>query len=147
MAITFYSEGVNIPKFRRREVSRWITDVAASYGREIGEVTYLFCDDEKILEMNNKYLGHDYYTDIITFGQGVDDLLFADIVISLDTVASNAEKYGQRFETELLRVIIHGILHLCGEDDLDDESEAKMRVAENRALSMLSEDQSEMWRK
>lgn len=147
MAITFYSEGVNIPKFRRREVSRWITDVAASYGREIGEVTYLFCDDEKILEMNNKYLGHDYYTDIITFGQGVDDLLFADIVISLDTVASNAEKYGQRFETELLRVIIHGILHLCGEDDLDDESEAKMRVAENRALSMLSEDQSGMWRK
>lgn len=147
MAITFYSEGVNIPKFRRREVSRWITDVAASYGREIGEVTYLFCDDEKILEMNNKYLGHDYYTDIITFGQGVDDLLFADIVISLDTVASNAEKYRQRFETELLRVIIHGILHLCGEDDLDDESEAKMRVAENRALSMLSEDQSEMWRK
>ncbi|SPY35098.1 Probable rRNA maturation factor [Porphyromonas cangingivalis] len=147
MAITFYSEGVNIPKFRRREVSRWITDVAASYGCEIGEVTYLFCDDEKILEMNNKYLGHDYYTDIITFGQGVDDLLFADIVISLDTVASNAEKYGQRFETELLRVIIHGILHLCGEDDLDDESEAKMRVAENRALSMLSEDQSEMWRK
>ncbi|KGN78776.1 rRNA maturation factor [Porphyromonas cangingivalis] len=147
MAITFYSEGVNIPKFRRREVSRWITDVAASYGREIGEVTYLFCDDEKILEMNNKYLGHDYYTDIITFGQGVDNLLFADIVISLDTVASNAEKYGQRFETELLRVIIHGILHLCGEDDLDDESEAKMRVAENRALSMLSEDQSEMWRK
>ena len=147
MAITFYSEGVNIPKFRRREVSRWITDVDASYGREIGEVTYLFCDDEKILEMNNKYLGHDYYTDIITFGQGVDNLLFADIVISLDTVASNAEKYGQRFETELLRVIIHGILHLCGEDDLDDESEAKMRVAENRALSMLSEDQSEMWRK
>ncbi|WP_278834144.1 rRNA maturation RNase YbeY [Porphyromonas cangingivalis] len=147
MAITFYSEGVNIPKFRRREVSRWITDVAASYGREIGEVTYLFCDDEKILEMNNKYLGHDYYTDIITFGQGVDNLLFADIVISLDTVASNAEKYRQRFETELLRVIIHGILHLCGEDDLDDESEAKMRVAENRALSMLSEDQSEMWRK
>lgn len=147
MAITFYSEGVNIPKFRRREVSRWISDVAASYGREIGEVTYLFCDDEKILEMNNKYLGHDYYTDIITFGQGVDNLLFADIVISLDTVASNAEKYGQRFETELLRVIIHGILHLCGEDDLDDESEAKMRVAENRALSMLSEDQSEMWRK
>ena len=147
MAMTFYSEGVNIPKFRRREVSRWITDVAASYGREIGEVTYLFCDDEKILEMNNKYLGHDYYTDIITFGQGVDNLLFADIVISLDTVASNAEKYRQRFETELLRVIIHGILHLCGEDDLDDESEAKMRVAENRALSMLSEDQSEMWRK
>ena len=147
MAITFYSENVSIPKFRRREVSRWITDVAASYDREIGEITYLFCDDEKILEMNNKYLGHDYYTDIITFGQGVDDLLFADIVISLDTVASNAEKYGQSFETELLRVIIHGVLHLCGEDDLDDESEAKMRIAENRALSMLSEDRSEMWRK
>lgn len=147
MAITFYSENVSIPKFRRREVSRWIADVAASYGREIGEITYLFCDDEKILEMNNKYLGHDYYTDIITFGQGVDNLLFADIVISLDTVASNAEKYAQRFETELFRVIIHGILHLCGEDDLDEESEAKMRIAESRALSMLSEDQSEMWRK
>ncbi|MDO4695799.1 rRNA maturation RNase YbeY [Porphyromonas sp.] len=147
MAITFYSENISIPKFRRREVSRWITDVAASYGCTVGDITYLFCDDETILEMNNKYLGHDYYTDIITFDQCVDDLLFADIVISLDTVASNAKAYGERFETELLRVIIHGVLHLCGEDDLTEEAEEKMRLAEDRALAMLSPDQSEMWRK
>lgn len=147
MAITFYSENISVPNFRRREVSRWIKQVAEGYGLRVEEVTYLFCDDEKILEINNKYLQHDYYTDIITFGQCIDGGIYADIVISLDTVASNAEKYGQTFETELFRVIIHGILHLCGEDDVDDDAEARMRLAENKALGLLSSDLSEMWRK
>ncbi len=147
MAITFYSEGVKVPAFRRREISAWIKAVADSYGKIVGEVTYLFCDDEMILEMNRKYLGHDYYTDIITFNQNVGDILVADIVISLDTVASNAALYDQPYETELLRVIIHGVLHLCGEDDHSEAKELAMRAAENKALSLLPADLSEVWRK
>lgn len=148
MAIFYYSDGVAIPPFRRRVVNKWIEAVAESYGYEVGEITFQFCNDVRILEVNNKYLGHNYYTDVITFGQEVDeDLLFADIIISLDTVASNATQYGEPFERELLRVLIHGVLHLCGCDDQSDEEQQAMRAAEEKALRLLPEDLSEVWRK
>lgn len=145
MAINYYSENVSIPPFLRREVSRWITSVAQKYGREIGDVSYLFCDNERILEMNKSYLGHDYYTDIITFEQDLgNNTIFADILISVDQVALNAAEYGTSFENELLRVMIHGILHMCGLDDHSDEDVVAMRAGEDAALSCLPDP---IWRK
>ena len=134
--ITYSSENVKMPKIRKRDTSAWIKQVAASYGRKIGEVGYMFVDDEKILEVNNEYLGHDYYTDIITFDYDEDDTINGDLVISLDTVKSNAELFGKTYEEELFRVIIHGILHLCGINDKGPGEREIMEAAENKALEM-----------
>lgn len=147
MAINYYAEDVKIPPFRRREVNEWIHNVAETHGYEVGDISFQFCNDERILEVNNKYLGHDHYTDIITFGSAIDDLIFADIVIGIETVASNAELYGEPFERELLRVLIHGVLHLCGLDDQTEEQQKEMRAAEENALAMLPQDLSLLWRK
>ncbi len=125
-----------MPKIRKRDTSAWIKQVAASYGRKVGEIGYLFVDDEKILEVNNEYLGHDYYTDIITFDYDEDDIINGDLVISLDTVKSNAELFNKPYEEELFRVIIHGILHLCGINDKGPGEREIMEAAENKALEM-----------
>ena len=119
--ITYSAENVKFPKIKRRETTAWIRRVADTYGKKVGEVGYLFCDDEHILEVNREYLGHDYYTDIITFDYCEDDVLNGDLVISLDTVRSNAELFGKDYDEELHRVIIHGILHLCGINDKGPE--------------------------
>ena len=134
--ITYSSENVKMPKIRKRDTSAWIKQVAASYGRKVGEIGYLFVDDEKILEVNNEYLGHDYYTDIITFDYDEDDVINGDLVISLDTVKSNAELFNKPYEEELFRVIIHGILHLCGINDKGLGEREIMEAAENKALEM-----------
>ena len=96
----------------------------------------MFVNDEKILEINNEYLGHDYYTDVITFDYDEDDVVNGDIVISLDTVRTNAELFDKAFEDELYRVIIHGILHLCGLNDKGPGEREIMEKAENKALEM-----------
>ena len=127
-----------MPKIRRRDTSAWIKKVAASYGKTVGEVGYLFCDDEKILEVNREYLQHDYYTDIITFDYDEGDQINGDLVISLDTVRTNAELFGKTYEEELHRVIIHGILHLCGINDKGPGEREIMEAAENKALTMLN---------
>lgn len=134
--ITYSTENVSMPKIRRRDVSKWIKSVAETYGMRVGEIGYLFCDDEKILEVNREYLQHDYYTDIITFDYCDDDTINGDLVISLDTVRSNAEQFSKDYEEELHRVIIHGILHLCGIDDKGPGEREKMEAAENKALAM-----------
>ncbi len=134
--ITYNTENVKMPAIRRRDVSRWIKQVAASYGRRVGEIGYLFCDDEKILEVNREYLSHDYYTDIITFDYDEGDIINGDLVISLDTVRSNAELFGKPYDDELLRVIIHGVLHLCGINDKAPGERELMEAAENKALEM-----------
>lgn len=134
--ITFNAEGIKMPKIKKREVTAWIKAVAASYGRKVGEIGYLFVDDEKILEVNNEYLGHNYYTDIITFDYDEGDVINGDIVISLDTVRTNAEQFGKEYDEELYRVIIHGILHLCGIDDKGPGEREIMEAAENKALEM-----------
>ena len=134
--ITYNCENVKMPAIRRRDTSAWIKRVAESYGKRVGEVGYLFCDDEKILEVNKEYLQHDYCTDIITFDYCEDDVLNGDIVISLDTVHSNAEKLGKDYDEELHRVIIHGILHLCGLNDKGPGEREQMEAAENQALAM-----------
>lgn len=132
--ITYSSENIKFPAIKRRETTAWIKRVAASHNRKVGEVGYLFVDDEKILEVNNEYLGHDYYTDIITFDYDEGDVINGDIVISLDTVRSNAEQFGKTYEEELHRVIIHGILHLCGINDKGPGEREIMEAAENAAL-------------
>ena len=134
--ITYNADGVKMPNIKKRETSAWIKAVAATYGRKIGEVGYMFVDDKKILEVNNEYLAHDYYTDIITFDYDEGDTVNGDIVISLDTVRTNAELFGKTYEEELHRVIIHGILHLCGINDKGPGEREQMEAAENKALAM-----------
>lgn len=128
-----------MPKIKKRDTTAWIKAVAATYGRKVGEVGYLFVDDEKILEVNREYLGHDYYTDIITFDYDEDDTINGDLVISLDTVRTNAEQFGKIYDEELHRVIIHGILHLCGINDKGPGEREIMEAAENKALAMLGQ--------
>ena len=135
--ITYSNEGVSMPKIKRRAITAWIKAVAASYNRKVGEVGYLFCNDEKILEVNQQYLGHDYYTDIITFDYDEGDVINGDIVISLDTVRSNAAQQGTEYLDELHRVIIHGILHLCGINDKAPGEREIMEAAENKALAIF----------
>ena len=135
--ITYSSENIKMPSFKKREVTKWIRNVAASYGKKVGEIGYLFCDDEKILEVNREYLQHDYYTDIITFDYDEGNTINGDLVISLDTVRTNAEQFGKTYEEELLRVIIHGILHLCGINDKGPGEREIMEAAENKALEMF----------
>ncbi len=136
MAISYCAENVKVPAFKKREVNGWIRRVAAQYGKKCGEIAYIFCDDEKILEVNRAYLQHDYYTDIITFDYTEENVIAGDIFISLDTVRSNAKQFGQDYETELYRVVIHGILHLCGINDKGVGEREHMTECENKALAM-----------
>lgn len=136
--ITYNTDGVRMPKIKKRETTAWIKAVAASYGKKVGEIGYMFVNDEKILEVNNEYLGHDYYTDIITFDYDEGDVLNGDLVISLDTVRTNAEKFGKDYNEELHRVIIHGILHLCGINDKAPGEREIMEAAENKALALFT---------
>lgn len=136
--ITYNTDGVKMPAIRKRETTAWIRRVAATYGRKVGDIGYMFVNDEKILEVNNEYLGHDYYTDIITFDYCEGNTINGDLVISLDTVRSNAEKFGKDYDEELHRVIIHGILHLCGINDKGPGEREIMEAAEDRALKIAS---------
>ena len=138
MEITFQSEGVDHPQIEEQKIANWIESVAKTYNKEIGEISYLFCDDEKILEVNREYLNHDFYTDIITFDYSEENTISGDIIISLQTVESNSQMYKTDFLEELHRVIIHGILHLSGLNDESEEEEKAMRDAENSALKMLA---------
>lgn len=134
--ITYQTDGVKMPAIKKREVSAWVKKVAASYQKKVGEIAYIFVDDTKILEVNQQYLQHDYFTDIITFDYTEDNTISGDLFISLDTVRTNAEGLGCTYEEELYRVIIHGILHLCGINDKGPGEREIMEAAENTALSM-----------
>ena len=134
--ISYLNDGVKMPAIKRREVSAWVKAVAQSYGKKVGDIAYIFCNDEKILEVNKEYLQHDYYTDIITFDYCEGDTISGDLFISLDTVHSNSELVGATYEQELYRVIIHGILHLCGINDKAPGEREIMEAAEDKALAM-----------
>ncbi len=135
--ITFQTENIEMPAIDQAKVRDWIKEVAATYQKKVGEIAYFFCDDEKILEVNRQYLQHDYYTDIITFDYCEGNKLSGDLFISLDTVRSNSELFGTDYNTELHRVIIHGVLHLCGINDKGPGEREIMEAAENRALELL----------
>jgi rRNA maturation RNase YbeY len=135
--ITFQTEQIEMPAINQTKIREWVKAVAASYGKRVGEIAYFFCDDEKILEVNREYLQHDYYTDIITFDYCERNRLSGDLFIILDTVRSNAEMLGTDYDTELHRVIIHGVLHLCGINDKGPGEREIMEEAENKALMLL----------
>ena len=136
--ISYQSIDIAIPKLKRRDTTRWIRSVAATYGKKVGDVAYIFVNDDKILEVNRQYLQHDYYTDIITFDDSEGDVISGDLFISLDTVRSNSEQQGTAYEEELHRVIIHGILHLCGFNDKGPGEREIMEAAENKALKLMN---------
>jgi rRNA maturation RNase YbeY len=139
--ITYQTEGIRMPDIKKRPTTAWIRAVAATYGKRVGDVNYIFCNDERILEVNREYLQHDYYTDIITFDYTEDDVISGDLFISLDTVKTNSEQFATEYDEELHRTIIHGILHLCGINDKGPGEREIMEAAENRALEMRNEAQ------
>ena len=143
MAISFFNEQIEMPAIQKTVVRNWVKQVAALHGKRLGEISYIFCNDEKILEVNRQYLQHDYYTDIITFDYSDDalltgrqDTISGDLFISLDTVRTNAEQQGTTYDEELHRVIIHGILHLCGINDKGPGEREIMEREENKALKL-----------
>lgn len=137
--ISYNTVNVKMPAIRRRDTSAWVKAVAASYGKKVGEIAYIFVDDEEILRVNREYLQHDYYTDIITFDYTEGDTISGDLFISLDTVRTNAEQFDKPYNEELHRVIIHGILHLSGINDKGPGEREIMEAAEDKALALLGE--------
>ena len=133
--IRYYSEDTNFEFKGRLLNNRWIKFVAESEVRKVGDINVIFCSDNYILDVNMKYLQHDYFTDIITFDYCEDDVLSGDLFISIDSVKDNALFYGTDFPDELNRVIVHGILHLIGYDDHTDSEQKTMRSKEDYYLS------------
>jgi rRNA maturation RNase YbeY len=136
--ILYNAENTKIPLIPRRKIAAWIKKIAVQNGKRVGEIAYVFCPDDKMLEINKHYLKHDYYTDIITFDYSREDVISGDIFISTDTVNSNAKKFNTALKNELYRVIIHGILHLCGYKDKSVSDKKEMRKKENEALQELN---------
>ena len=137
--IQYIAEEVELPALPVQKINRWIKETASSYGKKTGEIAYIFCSDKRMLEVNIQYLQHDFYTDIITFDYSEGQVISGDIFISLDTVRSNAEELKSSFDDELKRILIHGILHLCGQDDKTTESRIEMTNKENAALEKYTE--------
>lgn len=135
--ITFNNYNVKMPAIERKLVREWLKKIADGHGRQVGNLNYIFCDDERILEINKKFIGHDYYTDIITFDYSDPKVVHGDMYISLDTVFSNSKKFNTSYNEELMRVIVHGLLHLCGINDKGPGERAIMESAENEALNKL----------
>lgn len=137
--IQWTSNEVTFPELDLELMERWLHEVANAHNRLLGPLTYIFCSDEKILEVNRQFLQHDYYTDIITFDYTHGRRVSGDMFISLDTVKSNAELVGAAYSNELHRVIVHGLLHLCGIDDKGPGEREIMEAHENNALDMLKQ--------
>ena len=139
MSITYHSEGVKKPGLRYRCVSVWIKKVIDKFDFESGNLTYIFCDDEYLKSINSKYLNHDYYTDIVTFDYNKDKVISGDMFISIERVKENAVLFHCNFTEELLRVIVHGLLHLIGYKDSSESEKAIMRKVENDCIFMYKE--------
>ena len=136
MKINFFYENIAKPKINLTQTRVWINTVVKHFGKSIGDINYIFCDDPYILNINKQYLQHDYFTDIITFDYSENEKISGDIFISIDTVDKNAKEYNTQ-STELYRVIIHGILHLCGFKDKTTNESNEMRKQEDFCLNLL----------
>lgn len=136
MAINF-SCNTKFPFSNRLKTKAWIKQVIAQYGKQCGDISYIFDTDEQVLNVNKQYLNHDYYTDIITFDYVEGDVISGDIVISIDRIKENAENFNTSFDNELHRVIIHGVLHLLGFEDHSPQEDKIMRQKENEALAIF----------
>lgn len=152
--VRYFTEDTSFTLKGKRLISKWLALVTEDRGYALGELNYIFCSDPYLLQINKQFLDHDYETDIITFDNSEDFFLetgrrgvSADIYISIDTVRVNGKAYGEGFERELHRVIVHGLLHLIGYDDCDPWHQSRMRAAENRALELydrLKEDAADV---
>ena len=136
MAISFSSQDIAFELKEKRKIKQWITSVINSCGKKVGEIGFLFCNDSYLIEVNRTYLNHDTFTDIITFDYVEGNIISGDILISVERVLENAKTFNTSFETELHRVIIHGILHLLGQEDKSDDEAAQMRKKEDDALAV-----------
>lgn len=136
--IRFFNKDIKFNLEKKLVLKKWIKTVVEQYNCKVGDINVILCNDPYILEINQQFLSHDYYTDIITFDYSEENVINGELYISIDTVRENAVEYGQDFPDELHRVIIHGVLHLCGLDDHNDEDIKEMREAENSALQLLS---------
>lgn len=136
MSIRFASQDIDFELFEAEKVKNWISQVIQLRGKRVGNISYLFCDDEYLLGVNQQYLNHDTYTDIITFDYVAADLISGDIMISIDRVGENASQFEVPFGQELRRVIIHGVLHLLGQGDKSDDEAAEMRRQEEESLAL-----------
>ena len=139
-AFQWLVSGVELPSLDYQQLEQWIARVASALSRQVHSLNYIFCSDDKILSVNREFLQHDYYTDVITFDNCMGMMLRGDIFISLDTVRSNAVLVGTDYDTELRRVIIHGVLHLCGINDKGPGERKIMERHENDALAVLASD-------
>lgn len=135
--ITYLAQQTELPIFNQLAVNEWIKQVARNHNRVVGPLTYIFCSDDRIIEVNRQFLNHDYFTDIITFDYSSHKRISGDMFISLDTVKSNAELFQRAYNEEIMRVVIHGVLHLCGINDKGPGEREIMEAHENDALAIL----------
>lgn len=138
MSIQYCNEDTSIPKFKKRDITRWIKQTIQSEGKVTGDITFIFCSDAYLLEVNKQYLNHDYFTDIITFDYVEGSLISGDIFISCDRVRENAAEFKTGFDNELRRILIHGVLHLLGFKDKSKNDKSVMTVKEDFYLNVLS---------
>jgi len=138
MALSIVFEDVDDFSFSEELLMTSYGRISFDFSKILGDVSLVFCSDAYILDVNMKYLNHDYFTDIITFDYSADSVVSGDLIVSLETVLSNSVIYNTQFNVELFRVAIHGILHLCGLDDKTDDDLQKMRVAENKYLNFCA---------
>ena len=134
--IRFFNENIDFNFSHKQVIKKLLASAAIAEGKRAGELSVIFCSDEYLLEINRRYLQHDYYTDIITFDYTEGNVLNGDLFISIDRVKANADTYSQTFEQELCRVMLHGLLHLCGYDDTTKMQQKKMRAAEDKYLNI-----------
>ena len=139
MAVRYFNEGVSFQPEGKRKISQWLTQVAAREGKKTGYLNFIFVSEEIILDINKKYLHHHHYTDVITFDYSAGNTISGEMYISVDTVRANANEYCVDFRNELLRVMVHGVLHLCGYKDHTDSERKEMRDKENRMLNLFYE--------
>lgn len=139
MSIQYCSEDLAVPKFQKRKITRWIKETITSEGKTLGDISFIFCSDTYLLEVNKQYLNHDYFTDIITFDYVEGNLISGDIFISCDRVKENAAEFKTGFDNELFRIIIHGVLHLLGYKDKSKKDKLLMTEKEDMYLKVLSD--------
>lgn len=139
----FVTENIDMPAINPARIENWLRRVAAGYGFALGDITYIFCDDNRILEVNRQFLQHDYYTDVITFDYTTPGRVSGDIYLSLETIRSNAEMVGVDYMDEVHRILVHGLLHLTGQGDKTPETKAVMTEKEDKALAIINENDNE----
>jgi len=138
MSIHYCNEDVSLPKFQKRKITSWLKETIVAEGKSTGDISFIFCSDNYLLEVNKQYLNHDYFTDIITFDYVENNVISGDIFISCDRVRENATEFKTGFENELSRIIVHGVLHLLGYKDKSKKDKLLMTNKEDFYLNVLS---------